>query len=53
MGIANHKELVDGSQIDELIAKGAHETILRYAGLDVAAEAELYLRMTGRSGALV
>ena len=49
LGIPSHKELVDGSQIDELIAKGEFETILHYAALDVMAETEVFLRLTGRS----
>lgn len=52
LGLPNHKELVDGSQIDELIAKGEYETILRYAALDVQAESEVFLRLTGRSAQL-
>jgi DNA polymerase III epsilon subunit-like protein len=49
LGLPNHKRIVDGGQIDELIAKREHETILRYAALDVQAEAEVFLRLTGRS----
>lgn len=52
LGIPNHKGIVDGSQIDELIAQREFEAILRYAALDVSAESEVFLRLTGRSGQL-
>lgn len=49
LGMVNHKGVVEGSQIDELIAQGEVETILRYAALDVQAEAKLALRLMGKS----
>jgi hypothetical protein len=52
LGLQNHKGVVDGSQIDALIAKREFEAILRYAGLDVMAESEVFLRLTGRSAQL-
>jgi hypothetical protein len=38
--------------IDDLIAAKEYEKILRYASQDVAAETEVFLRMTGRSAQL-
>lgn len=52
LGLPNHKDLIDGSQIDQLIDAGKIETVLRYAALDVCQETEVFLRMTGRSAQL-
>lgn len=66
LGMPNHKEVMDGSLIGEMLAKAtakigpessfngeaernALEAVLRYAALDVMCEAELFLRLTGRS----
>ena len=51
-GIPNHKAEVDGSMVGQLIAAKRYEEVLAYGLRDVAAETELYLRMTGRSAAL-
>lgn len=52
LGLPNHKALVSGAQVGELIAKGEIETVLRYAALDVVAESEVFFRLTGRSAQL-
>jgi len=49
LGLPNHKGLVNGAQIGELISKGEIETVLRYAALDVMAESEVFMRLTGGS----
>lgn len=49
LGMPNHKELMDGSQIDSLLGTGQLEAVLKYAALDVLCESEVFLRMTGRS----
>lgn len=51
-GVDSHKSLVSGSDVQQLYDDGAHDTIVQYAILDVIAESELYLRMTGRSETL-
>lgn len=51
-GLPNHKREFDGSKIDGAIAAGKYEQVLSYAWKDLAQETELFLRMTGRSGAL-
>lgn len=51
-GIPNHKADMDGSMVGRLIAEKRFEEVLAYGLRDVAAERELYLRMTGRSAAL-
>ncbi len=51
-GIPNHKASVDGSMVGTLINAKRYDELLTYALQDVEAEAELYLRMTGRSAAL-
>lgn len=56
LGMPNHKEVMDGSQIGELLArvngpegKESLEAVLKYAALDVLCESEVFLRLTGRS----
>lgn len=51
-GIETHKDTVDGSMIPKLFEQGEFDTIIKYAILDVIAESELYLRMTGASANL-
>lgn len=48
-GLDSHKDLVDGSTVPDLHAAGDVATIVRYALLDVLAESDLYLRMTGQA----
>lgn len=52
LGLQSHKGLVNGAQIGDLIANGEMETVLRYAALDVMAESEVFLRLTGGSASL-
>lgn len=52
VGMPNHKGVMDGSDIDGLLAGGQLEAVLQYAALDVMCESELFLRLTGRSGQL-
>lgn len=49
-GLTSHKSIVDGAQVPELFAAGQFEVIVQYSLLDVIAEADLYLRMTGQHG---
>lgn len=51
-GIDSHKDLVDGAMIPELHASGQYDLIIKYCLLDVLAESDLFLRMTGASPAL-
>lgn len=51
-GIPNHKAEMDGGRVGELIRAKRYDEVLAYGLRDVAAERELYLRMTGRSAAL-
>lgn len=50
--VESHKGLVSGADVQELYDQGLHDTIIQYALLDVFAESELFLRMTGRSECL-
>ena len=50
--VDSHKGLVSGADVQQLYDEGHHDTIIQYALLDVLAESELYLRMTGRSETL-
>lgn len=52
LGMESHKAIIHGGMMDELIARGEHELILQYSGMDVRQEAEIYLRLTGQSAAL-
>lgn len=47
-GIPSHKGEIDGSMVPQLVAEGRFDELIRYALLDVRAEAELFLRMTGQ-----
>lgn len=49
LGVDSHKDLVDGSTVPDLYEAKQYDTIIRYALLDVLAEADLYLRMTGQN----
>lgn len=49
LGIDNHKDLVDGSQVDGLYAEGKFDTIIKYNLLDVLTEHEMFRRMTGQN----
>ena len=49
LGVEHHKHLVDGSQVEQLLADGKHDTIINYNLLDVIAEHDLFERMTGQS----
>lgn len=51
-GVDSHKNLVSGADVQEMYEGGQHDAILKYAMLDVMAESELFLRMTGRSNNL-
>jgi len=56
LGMPNHKELMDGSQVGELLASGSKESlevVLQYASQDVLCESEVFLRLAGRSVQLV
>lgn len=48
LGVESHKDLVDGSQVDQLYAEGKHDLLIKYNLLDVLAEDELFRRMTGQ-----
>lgn len=52
LGMKSHKDLTDGGNVPTLYAAGQFEAIAKYALLDVATEAEAFLRLTGRSAAL-
>lgn len=47
-GIASHKGEIDGSQVPGLVAAKRYDDLVQYALLDVLAEAELFLRMSGQ-----
>ena len=47
-GIPNHKGEMDGSKVPQYVREGRVDELVTYALADVAAEAELYLRMTGQ-----
>ncbi len=51
-GLPNHKAQMDGSQVDVMIKAGQYDKVLAYAWADIAAETELFLRMTGQSTGL-
>lgn len=48
-GIANHKAAMTGAEVPALVEAGEVDTLVRYALLDVLAEGELFLRMTGQA----
>lgn len=50
LGMDSHKGVIDGSQVEQLYAASKHDTIIKYNLLDVIAEHDLFLRMTGQSG---
>lgn len=47
-GVESHKDIVSGADVQGLYESGDHDTIVKYALLDVDSESELYLRMIGR-----
>jgi len=47
-GIPSHKGEMDGSKVPQYVREGRVDELVAYALADVAAEAELYLRMTGQ-----
>lgn len=47
-GLANHKADIDGSMVPDLVREKRFDELLEYAVLDVVAETELFLRMTGQ-----
>lgn len=49
IGMDSHKSAISGADVPDLYLQGEVETITGYALLDVLAEAELFLRMTGHS----
>lgn len=51
-GMRNHKKDFEGSMVDTFIRAGKFDEVLKYAWEDIEQEAELFLRMTGQSGAL-
>lgn len=51
-GLESHKGLIDGKDVPTLHAAGQAATIVRYAMLDVLAEAEVFERMTGAARGL-
>lgn len=48
-GIANHKTAMSGAEVPALVEAGEVDTLVQYALLDVLAEGELFLRMTGQA----
>lgn len=48
-GIPTHKATVDGSMVPQLHAAGQYDSIVGYCLLDVLAESDVFLRMTGRA----
>lgn len=48
-GIESHKEIVSGAMVPELHASGQFDLIVKYNLLDVLAESDLFLRMTGQA----
>ncbi len=51
-GIPNHKTTADGAMAPQLYRTGQHDALIGYALLDVLAESELFLRMTGQAAGL-
>lgn len=49
LGLGSHKGDCDGSKVGELIAAGEFSTLIKYSLLDVSAECDAFLRMTGRA----
>lgn len=49
LGMPGYKSLIDGSMVPELVEAGKVDELIRYALLDAVAEAELFLRLTGRN----
>jgi hypothetical protein len=49
LGMDNHKEIVSGADIGELIKQGKFDTVINYNLLDILAEEDVYLRMTGQA----
>jgi hypothetical protein len=49
-GMESHKCTMSGAIVPELYDKGAFDTIIQYALLDVIAESDLFLRMAGLTG---
>lgn len=47
-GIANHKSAMTGAEVPALVEAGEVDTLVQYALLDVLAEEEVFLRMTGQ-----
>jgi hypothetical protein len=47
-GMESHKGIVSGADVPRLHAEGQHDLLVQYALLDVLAESELFLRMTGQ-----
>lgn len=45
----NHKEIVTGADIGELIKAGKFDTVIQYNLLDVLAEEDVFKRMTGQA----
>lgn len=52
IGLPSHKDIASGADVPGLFAAGQFETILRYTLLDVATEADVFLRLTGCSPSL-
>lgn len=48
LGLSSHKDVIDGKDVAQLYASNQHETIIKYNLLDVLAEHDLFLRMTGQ-----
>jgi hypothetical protein len=46
-GLPSHKGIVSGPDIPDLIEQGETDLVVQYALLDVVAESDLFLRMTG------
>ncbi len=52
LGMENHKAAMTGEQTPDLFRAGAFDTIIAYCVLDVLAESDVFLRMTGQAGGL-
>jgi hypothetical protein len=49
LGLPNHKRDCDGALVGELISNGAFDTVIKYSLLDAISEADVFLKMSGRT----
>lgn len=49
LGMPGYKDLIDGSMVPQLVEAGKVDELIRYALLDAVAEADVFLRLTGRN----